>query len=122
MTQLKTWKLKDRDLVFNNGNFVEITDNDALVQRLENRLKLWKGEFEYLPNEGIDYLDLFNSKRSEKQIAAVLKAELLKDPYITSVPQFDITLNRSTRVLSGTFKAKGNLGPVEGSVSFTIEG
>jgi len=117
MATIKTWKMKDGDLVYSAGSFVWIYDNDAVIQRLENRLKLWKDEVRNLrvktlaeqgtvvpgTQGGIDYLTIFNDSPSEEEIQDIFKEQLLLDEFVTSVDSIVATVNRLNRTLGIAF-------------------
>ena len=118
MAVLKTWKMKDGDIVFSAGQFVWIYDNDAVLQRLENRLKLWLNEVRNLrvktlaeqgqnvvgTTAGIDYLDIFNGVYSQERIEDIFRSDLLNDEFVTSVDTLTVEVNRGQRVLTVNFE------------------
>ena len=60
---MKTLKVFQNDFVVSpTGGLETLTGIDALVQIIENRLKLWLNEWFETSESGIDYLGLFNQK------------------------------------------------------------
>lgn len=130
MVALKTWLMKDGDIVFQNGGFVWIYDDVAVRQRLENRLKYWLNEVEKYTLKtiaqqgqvvageevGIDYFDIFNSIDAVDDIEDIIQNELLKDEFVETVEEIEATLNKDTRKINVNFKATGSLGTITGSV------
>lgn len=123
---LKTLKEIDvngeRVLEFVNGNFTFITGTKAVVQRLENRLRRFLGEF-FDGVDGIDWLDIFNGALDTERVEVVIRAELLKDEFVENVISVDAELNRNSRVGKIDFTVKlidgieaGGSVPISGGV------
>jgi len=108
-------------LEFKNGSYTFITDTEAVVQRLKNRLRRFPGEF-FDGDDGIDWLDIFNGIIDTERVEIVIRAELLKDEFVKSVISVDAALNRNTRVGTIDFLVKLINGiDAGGSLSITGE-
>lgn len=96
-----------RQLEFKNGRFTRIEGRPAVIQRLENRIRRFLDEFFDGPGEGIDWLDIFNSRIDEDRIETVIRAELLKDEFVQSVLTVDVSIDRKVRTAKVEFNAVG---------------
>jgi hypothetical protein len=113
-----TWQITDGQIDFANNTITELTDGDALAQRIENALKLWLGEWFLEPLEGIDWIDLLEAKPANlAEIERVVRATIEADPAITNIIEYDQTFTRATRSLLITFTADGDTGLVRGEVA-----
>ena len=98
---IKTLKVVDNDFVYTSGRFTVLTGLDALAQITENRLKLWFGEWFIAPNEGIDYLGLFNQRFFlEKRFALIIRNQVLEDIRIKKIINMSITTDRKNREIN----------------------
>ena len=113
---IATWKLKDGQIQFENGAPVLLKGLDAIRQRLEVRIKKWKGEYFVDLNSGIDWQDLLDGDVDVETIKLFIRAELLADEYVDAVNNLEATLNRTDRTINITFETRGNLGTVTGEV------
>ena len=113
---MRTLKVTNGELVFKNNSLVWLEGKDAVIQRIANRLRLWKSEWFLSLDDGIDWLDIFNSQVLPGRIKATVKRELLKDKYVDEIVQLDVTFIRERRTLKINFKALGSLGESQGSV------
>jgi hypothetical protein len=111
---LETWLEAKGQIVIENGSFVKIYGNDALLQRTRNRVARWANEFEY-DTTGVDWLDL--AEADTIRIRAVLKAYIEDDSeFIAEATNINLVRNSENRVVKITFDATatgGQLLPVE---------
>ena len=95
---IKTLKVLNNDFVFSGGRLEVLTGIDALAQLTENRLKLWLGEWFLAPNDGIDYLGLFNQRSFlEKRFSLALRTQVLSDIRIKKIINMNIEVDRGSR-------------------------
>ena len=84
-----SFKLDSNNNIINNSNFILISDTDALVQDIKTRLYMYKGEYPYNINQGIDYIDYMRSG-DEKGLLAGIQRRILEDDRIHNVT-FDVS-------------------------------
>jgi len=114
---VKTLKTISNDFVYSDGRLEVLTGVEALAQITENRLKLWLGEWFLAPNEGIDYLGLFNQRQFLKErFTAVVRAQVLADTRIKKIININIDFDNSTREINMVI----NLEADEGTFEVTI--
>jgi hypothetical protein len=108
---LKTWQIKDGEIVYQNGTFVWLYNENALKQRLENRLKLWRGEFQPEPQEGTRWKEIFQGEDiTNADIERILKEDIEKDKYIKQVASIAADYDTEKRAVNVTFEAIGTKG------------
>lgn len=71
-------------------NFILAEGIEALKQDARNKISMWKGEYPYNINEGIDYLEILKTGNKNLFIAELRQA-LLSDDRILNV---DITIGK----------------------------
>jgi hypothetical protein len=117
MATLKSTKLLNNDLDITSGTTTVIYDNEALAQRLKNRLKLWLGEWYLLPKEGVDYLGLFNNNLYfQRRFESMMRKALLSDEYVLAVTQISIEYDNVTGELAASYAVKSTFGSITGSI------
>lgn len=79
-----SFKLNSSNNIINNSNFILISDKDALVQDIKTRLYMYKREYPYNKNQGIDYINYMRSG-DEKGLLAALQQRVLEDERVTNV-------------------------------------
>ncbi len=84
-----SFKLDSSNNIINNSNFILIYDKDALVQDIKTRLYMYKGEYPFNANQGIDYIDYMRSG-DEKGLLADIQKRILEDDRIRNV-SFDVS-------------------------------
>lgn len=75
----------DKDIVF-----TKISDQDALLQRIQNRVMLWKGEWFLSVENGLDWFSIVGAKATTDYIQSLIKAEIRKDELVTGVLRVDV--------------------------------
>jgi hypothetical protein len=114
---VKTLKVTDNDFVLSGGRLETLTGLDALAQLTENRLKLWFGEWFLAPDNGIDYLGLFNNRTFLKErYSRAVRRQVLSDSRIKRIITFNVEYDNSSRTISATL----NLESTEGIFTVTI--
>lgn len=95
-------------ITFLNGNlFVTGSRQDSLRQRLDIRLKTQLGSWYLNTLYGIDWLDtIFQFGTTKLTIDTLIQAEILKEPFVSSIISFDSDLNGRTGIYSLSFKVK----------------
>lgn len=105
------------DVMLDNGTFRALTGDDAVVQRIRNRLKLWKAEFYLGPSNGMDWETLLNRKPFSSGLTkAEIRRVLTKDPIVTNVVSLGIeSFDAATRSLVISFQVNTDEGLVTGT-------
>jgi len=113
-----TLKIENNDLVLTNGQLQTVSGIDALVTIINNRIKLWLGEFDLAPTSGIDYLGLFNQKKifMEERLRKLIRDAILADTHITKIKSLEVSLDNGTREVTGTFEAETDYGLINGVI------
>ena len=115
-----TLKIVDDEIEFANNTLTQITGEDALKQRLENRMLLWLGEWFLEPTEGIDWLDILEAKPPDlPQTEKAIRTELEKDPAVVTVDELTLDFTRADRRLVIEWAVTADLGLVRGEVAIT---
>lgn len=79
-----SFKLDSNNNIINNSNFIIISDKEALVQDIKTRLYMYKGEYPYNKNQGIDYISYLRNN-NETGLLAALQQRVLEDERVTDV-------------------------------------
>jgi hypothetical protein len=114
---MRTLKITSNDLVLSGSDLIMLTNTDALAQVIENRLKLWLGEWFGALTSGIDYLTLFSEKQLlQEKARRIFRNAILADSRITNIKELEITYVNSTRSMTVRFVAESTVGLIAGSV------
>ncbi|EPG74112.1 hypothetical protein LEP1GSC058_3100 [Leptospira fainei serovar Hurstbridge str. BUT 6] len=114
---MKTLKVENNDLVYENGRLVQLEGIDALKQILGNRLKLFLGEWFLAPDEGVDWIGLVDQGPFvQSRFINAVKTALLKEPTVTSITKLDVSFDRATRQVTIMFEVQSSLGLLSGTV------
>ncbi len=114
---MKTLKLVNGDLCYENDSFVLIDGKDAVRQRLINAIKLDKGSWFFDPDKGIPWFEIYNKKAvSERLIRSNIEKILKADSEVESVDSLVVSFDRATRMISVTFEVTTIYGKTGGSV------
>ncbi|MDO6395429.1 hypothetical protein Q4554_15230 [Leptospira santarosai] len=62
-----------------------ISGPDCVKQRIENRFRLWKGEWEFDKSIGFPWNNVLRKNPSRKDTESLVRSELKKDPEIVSI-------------------------------------
>ena len=79
-----SFKLDSNNNIINNGNFIMVSDKDALVQDIKTLLYMYKGEYPYNTNKGIDYIEYMRNN-DETGLLAAMQQRILEDTRVTNV-------------------------------------
>jgi hypothetical protein len=98
---MKTLQIKDGDFVRGSDNrWVRLEGLDAVRQRIEQRLRLFRGEWFMDKSEGIDWIGVFQKPFSLRKMRAEIINALSKDEAISSLDNIDIIPDFSRRLLT----------------------
>lgn len=98
------------------GRTVTLSDQNALAQRINNRIALWRGEWYQDTTIGIDYLSIFNvSFYQDRRLNTAIRNVILEDPYVDSVVSVATDFDAEGE-LSITYEIKSKFGKITGSL------
>ncbi|EMM99869.1 hypothetical protein LEP1GSC021_1655 [Leptospira noguchii str. 1993005606] len=69
---------------------IRISGPDCTKQRIENRFRLWKGEWEFDKTIGFAWRNVLRKNPSRKDAEALVRSELKKDPEIVSIESVEV--------------------------------
>lgn len=102
------------DMAIEGGKLVLTSGVEATRQRLEQRLKLFFGEWFLDKSRGVPYFEqVFTKQPNPTLIDAVFKREILLDPAMRELQEFSLDLDPETRVLTVRFRARTDDGPID---------
>jgi len=106
----------DNDMVFNNGELVFITGQEAIKQHIEMRLKTFLGETVYDQSAVVPYIQIIFVKSTPlDSVQFILTDAVENTPGVTGA-ELAVQLDPLTRVLTVT----GNAQTIEGNVDFSV--
>ena len=79
-----SFKLDSNNNIINNSNIITVSDKDALVQDIKTLLYMYKGEYPYNTNKGIDYIEYMRNN-DETGLLAAMQQRILEDTRVTNV-------------------------------------
>lgn len=79
-----SFKLDSNNNIINNSNIITVSDKDALVQDIKTLLYMYKGEYPYNKNQGIDYISYMRND-DETGLLAAMQTRILEDERVTNV-------------------------------------
>lgn len=79
-----SFKLDSNNNIIHNRNITLISNEEALVQDIKNRLYMYKGEYPFNINEGIDYINYVRENNETGLLNAIIK-RILEDTRISNV-------------------------------------
>lgn len=79
-----SFKLDSNNNIINNSNIITVSDKDALVQDIKTLLYMYKGEYPYNTNKGIDYINYIRNN-DETGLLAAIQSRILEDSRVSNV-------------------------------------
>lgn len=79
-----SFQLDSKNNIVHNSNFIFISDKAALVQDIKTLLYMYKGEYPYNTNKGIDYIEYMRNN-DETGLLAAMQQRILEDTRVTNV-------------------------------------
>lgn len=79
-----SFKLDSNNNIINNSNIILISDKAALVQDIKTLLYMYKGEYPYNTNKGIDYI-AYLQNNDETGLLAAIQSRILEDSRVSNV-------------------------------------
>jgi hypothetical protein len=94
-----------------DGNFVIVDGVEGLSERLDQRLKLFKGKYFMDNTQGVPYFESILTKPVDPGLAAsVLNAEILKEEDVIGVGEVSVNLDPNTRKFDYAAVVQNSLG------------
>jgi hypothetical protein len=112
----------DGDLDLTNGE-ISLTGSgqEAIAQRLKQRLSFFLGEWFLDQTRGIPFIQQIFVKRPNPVVVdAVFKSEILQEPSVTELQEFELDLDTATRELTLSFRVQSEEGEINFSEVFRI--
>lgn len=79
-----SFQLDSNNNIVHNSNFILVSDKAALVQDIKTRLYMYKGEYPYNTNKGIDYINYMRNN-DEQGLLAAIQSRILEDLRVSNV-------------------------------------
>ncbi len=79
-----SFKLDSNNNIINNSNFILASDKAALIQDIKTLLYMYKGEYVYNKNLGIDYIEYMRNN-DETGLLAAMQQRILEDSRVANV-------------------------------------
>lgn len=112
---------EDGDVDITEGKLSLTSGTEATAQRLKQRLSLFFGEWFLDRSRGVPYFEhIFVKNPSPTVIDSVIKREIVSDPAVIELQEFDLDLDTATRKLDIAFKARTDEGLVDFSETFGV--
>ncbi len=114
---MKAFALKDKDIVLENNRIKLIEGEDALRQRILNKVSMFKGEWFLLPDEGIDWLGILGRKFvNDREMQIELESVLSSDAEVNTINYIDIAFDNEAREVIISF----SLNTIYGEVNLAV--
>lgn len=79
-----SFQLDSKNNIVHNSNFILVSDKAALVQDIKTKLNMYKGEYPYNKNLGIDYISYMRNN-DEQGLLAAIQSRILEDSRVSNV-------------------------------------
>lgn len=107
------YQLQGNDIVLSNGDTVFIDGAQATRQRLEQKLKLWRGEWYFNSQAGFPWLQEILGQRPRPEVVRSLVQQIIEgDPGVRALVSLNIE-TQPERGLHIEFEARLTNGEVE---------
>lgn len=101
------YQFLNNDIVMQQGDLTFVSDGKAVRQRLEQKLRLWRGEWFLDLNAGVPWLQSILGKRPRPTVVAGIIRQLIEsDPQVLSVENITIDYDDDKRKLNIRFTTK----------------
>jgi hypothetical protein len=106
------------DLEITNNNLTFVHAEDEVKQRLEQRLKTYKGEWDLDIDTGVEWLtDVMVKNPKSSLVEGLLKGHITRTPGVLEIKAFDLTFINATREMDLRFTVRSTTGDVEVEVT-----
>lgn len=97
------------DIAFDNGSAPLVTDEQKqdVAQRLLIKLRTFLGEWFLDTNIGVPYIQqIFGKGRQRSAIDVIFQTQILEEPDVLEIVEFNSTLDPATRAYSLSFRVR----------------
>ena len=113
-------QLLDDDIAFVDNKLNMVSGIDEMVQKIDNCLNSYEGDWFYDLTLGVPYLQkIFIKGVSDAEVEAIFTSYIARIKGVVNILQFDIDLDKSTRVLKLTTKIQTTDGILDYTTDFT---
>ena len=104
---MNDYRIENGDLVISGGDVATVSGNLATRQRLEQKFKLWRGEWFLDVNAGFPWLEEILGRRPAPQVLRSLVFDLVQsDPGIRTIENLELEQDSPQRRLTIRFRAR----------------
>lgn len=111
------YKISLNDVVTSGGDFSLVSGRDATRQRIEQKLRLWKGENFLFKKSGFPWLpEVLGENVRPEVLRTLVQGVVVGDPEVKGIISFNVDYDRVKRVLTVRFRARfadGEAGEME---------
>lgn len=99
-------------IVGSNNSLIILTDLNALVDKIRERLNFFLGEWFLNSTVGVPYFqEIFEKPLNSSLIVSILNAEILKEPDVTDVTNSVVEFDETTRKFNYSANVQTIYGP-----------
>ena len=100
-------ELQDGDVVIEGNDLAIITGSRATRQRIEQKFRLWRGEWFLNTAAGVPWLQqVLGQRPSQQVIFGIVRRVVADDPEVDEVLNIEVDYTGSERRLSISFRAR----------------
>jgi len=105
---------KNNDLVLVNGSFATVNEGEEVAQHIRTRLLFYIREWFLNTNSGTPWFDeVFVRPVDLSRVETLIKNRIRSTPGVTELTEFELSLNRNTRILTVAFSATTDFGVLD---------
>lgn len=101
---MRTFKIKNGDLVIENGDLVMVEGEEEQMQSIERILTTNKGEWFLNTDFGLDYNRIQGKNKTEEEIKLAMVEALHQDSRVDEVDIVKVEIDRGNRDLKVSFR------------------
>jgi hypothetical protein len=103
---MRDYLLESGDLVIRNGDFVFVGEGAATRQRLEQKLRLWRGEYWLDTSKGFPWLqEILGERPTPEVVTSIIRGLLEDDEGVRSIESLSVDFEGAGRNLDISFRA-----------------
>ena len=111
-SELPDQRYKLTEISFDGKDIVAVTGSDAVMQRIEQRLRFLLGSWFLDTREGVPWFTKILGARNDLLAGSIIRRTIAETPGVKSVASFGLDWNRSTRELSIAFESVLDTGQI----------
>ena len=106
-----------RDIAVVGGTVEKLTGPAAMLQRMENALRLYKGEWFLAPETGIEWFPFLQRRPANTRLLRrEIERTIAEDPEVQSILSVNLSEDRKIREFSISFRVLTDYGVISGEV------